>query len=148
MERLEIQGRGVIAGQVEGYALVCPESITGWGGIDPGTGLIKDLASSSRGQSIAGKILVIPGSKGSNGWSCYYSITRVSGANPKGLIITRVDSSSAVAAVGLKVPAVVDFPAESDPCRVIQTGDYVTMDGSTGVITITRPTVSNEAVGS
>ena len=140
MEKIEIQGRGAINGRVEGYALVCPESITGWGGIDPSTGLIKDLASSNRGQSIAGKILVIPGSKGSNGWSCYYSITRVSGANPKGLVITRVDSSSAVAAVGLNVPTVVDFPGESDPCRVIRNGDYVVVDGDAGLISISRET--------
>ncbi|UQZ90250.1 hypothetical protein C4J81_13990 [Deltaproteobacteria bacterium Smac51] len=138
MERLDIQGRGAIAGRVEGYALVCPESITGWGGIEPATGLIKDLESSNRGLSIAGKILVIPGSRGSNGWSCYYSITRVTGASPKGLLITRIDSSSAVAAVGLNIPTVVDFPAESDPCRLIQNGDYVIMDGAAGLVSISR----------
>ncbi|MDR2945826.1 MAG: DUF126 domain-containing protein [Candidatus Adiutrix sp.] len=138
MESLEIQGRPAIAGRAEGVALVCPESLTGWGGIDPATGEIKDLASGNRGQSIAGKILVIPGSRGSNGWSCYYSITRVSGAAPRALVVTRVDSSSAVAAVGLKVPAVVDFPADADPCRLIQNGDYVIVDGDTGRVTIRR----------
>ena len=42
MEEKILKGRGVIPGIVEGKAIVCPGSITGWGGIDPETGVIKD----------------------------------------------------------------------------------------------------------
>ncbi|MDR3254659.1 MAG: DUF126 domain-containing protein [Synergistaceae bacterium] len=137
MEDQVIKGRGVISGRVEGVALVCPASITGWGGIDPITGIIKDYDNPNRGESIKGKILVLPGSKGSNGWSCYFSITRVSGANPKGMLITNVDASCAVAVVGLGVPAIVDFPRGSDPCLLIHDGDVVVVDGDTGIAIIT-----------
>jgi predicted aconitase with swiveling domain len=136
MEPITIQGRGAIAGRTEGVALVCPKSITGWSGINPLTGKIKDYESEDRGKSIKGKILVIPGSRGSNGWSCFLSITRVSGVSPKGLLITKIDSSSAVAAVGLGVPTITDFPEENDPCALIKTGDYLVIDGTTGTVTI------------
>lgn len=138
MEKIVIKGRGAVEGRVEGYALVCPNSIAGWGGIDPVTGIIKDYENVNKGECIKDTILVIPGSKGSNGWSCYFSITRVSRTGPKGLIITTIDSSSAVAAVGMDVPAIVDFPKGQDPCVVIKNGDYVVMDGKSGEVTILR----------
>ena len=72
MAAITLRGRGVIPGIVEGEALVCPKSITGWGGIDPQTGIIKEYENVNRGKSIKSKILVLPGSKGSNGWSCYF----------------------------------------------------------------------------
>jgi len=138
MEKLVIRGRGAVPGVAEAEALVCPRSITGWGGIDPATGIIREYGNINRGKSIKDKILVIPGSKGSNGWSCYFGAARVAGAAPKGWIITRIDSSSGVACAVMKIPAVVDFASHEDPCRLIQTGDWVKMDGRTGLIEITR----------
>ena len=61
MEKLTIKGRGVIDGIVEGEALVCPKSITGWAGIDPVTGIIKEHGHINRGKSIKQKILIMPG---------------------------------------------------------------------------------------
>jgi len=136
MEKIIIQGRGVIPGIAEGEALVCPLSITGWGGIDPATGIIKEYGNPNRGQSIKNKILVLPGSKGSNGWSCYFGATRVSGAAPRGWIFTRIDSSAGVASAVLKIPTVVDIEGGQDPCQMIATGDRVKIDGQTGKITV------------
>lgn len=138
MEKIIIQGRGVIPGIVEGEALVCPLSITGWGGIDPATGIIKEYGNPNRGHSIQNKILVLPGSKGSNGWSCYFGATRVSGAAPKGWIFTRIDSSAGVASAVLKIPTVVDIEGNNDPCQLIATGDRVKINGETGEIIISK----------
>ena len=49
MAKIIIKGRGVIAGIVEGEALVCPKSITGWAGIDPETGIIKEHGNINKG---------------------------------------------------------------------------------------------------
>jgi len=138
MESLTIKGRGVIAGTVEGEALVCPDGITGWAGIDPETGLIKEHGNVNRGRSIKGKILVMPGSKGSNGWSCYFGAARVAGTAPKGWLFSKIDSSSGVACAVMQIPTVVDFKDGHDPCKVIQNGDWVKMDGATGVVEIKR----------
>ena len=136
MGKITIKGRGVVAGIVEGEALVCPKSITGWGGIDPEAGIIKEYENVNRGKSIKGKILVMPGSKGSNGWSCYFGAARVAGAAPLGWIFTRIDSSAGVATVVLQIPTVVDFPEDQDPCVLIKTGDQVRVNGQTGVVEI------------
>lgn len=84
MEKIVLQGRGVIPGIVEGKALVCADSITGWGGIDPETGVIKDYENINKGKSIKDTILIMPGSKGSNGWSCYFGAARAAGSAPRG----------------------------------------------------------------
>lgn len=136
MEKRIIRGRGVVPGIVEGEALVCPQSITGWGGIDPATGVIKEYNNINRGLSIKDRILVIPGSRGSNGWSCYFGAARAAGAAPRGWLITRIDSSSAVACAVMKISAVVDFEPGQDPCRVITTGDWIRMNGRTGEVEI------------
>lgn len=138
MERLTLQGRGVVAGVVEGLALVCPRSITGWGGIDPSSGVIREHGHINKGQSIKDRILVMPGSTGSNGWSCYFGAARAFGAAPLGWLFTRIDSSAGVACAVLQIPAIVDFPPDQDPCLQIKTGDWVCMDGSQGTVEVIR----------
>lgn len=136
MDKIVINGRGVISGMVEGEALVCPNSITGWGGIDPKNGEIKEFGHIHKGKSIKGKILIMSGSKGSNGWSCYFGATRVSGASPKGWLFSTIDSSSGVASAVMNIPTIVDFALENDPCKNIETGDWVKMNGETGEVVI------------
>lgn len=50
------------------------------------------------------------------------------------MIISRIDSSTGVAAAVLQVPTVVDFGPDEDPCALIATGDRVRVDGETGVV--------------
>ena len=138
MEEKILKGRGVIPGIVEGKAIVCPGSITGWGGIDPETGVIKDYENSNKGMTIKDSILIMPGSKGSNGWSCYFGAARAAGCAPKGWAFTRIDSSAGVASAVMQIPTVVDFPLDADPCREIRTGDYVRLDGEKGTLEILR----------
>ena len=147
MARITLRGRGVIPGTVEGQALVCPKSITGWGGIDPKTGIIKEYENVNRGKSISGKILDMPGSKGSNGWSVYFGAARVEGTAPLGWIFTRIDSSAGVAAAVLRIPTVVDFPADQDPCALIKTGDRVRLNGDTGEVEVLEPGGSDRESG-
>lgn len=138
METIRIQGRGVIAGVVEGEAMVCPGSITGWNGVEPSTGVITDFTNPHRGETMKGRILVLPGSKGSNGWSCYFGAASVAGTAPAGWMFTKIDSAAGVASSVMNIPTIVDFPEDQDPCQIIRDGDHVRMDGSTGVVEITR----------
>lgn len=136
MEKVVLQGRGVIPGVVEGEALVCADSITGWGGIDPETGVIKDYENVNKGKTIKGTILIMPGSKGSNGWSCYFGAARAAGAAPEGWVFSRIDSSAGVASAVMQIPTVVDFSPEDDPCKRVKNGDYVRIDGTKGTLEI------------
>ena len=138
VEKIILKGRGVISGIVEGEALVCPKSITGWNGVDPKTGEILDYENVNRGKTIKGTILVMPGSKGSNGWSCYFGAARAAGSAPAGWMFSKIDSAAGVASSVMNIPTIVDFPVDQDPCKIIENGDHVKIDGSTGIVEITK----------
>ena len=49
-----------------GPALVLDAPISFWGGVDPKTGVIADVRHPQHGESIAGKVLCLPGTIGSS----------------------------------------------------------------------------------
>jgi predicted aconitase with swiveling domain len=132
-----IKGRGAVNGIAEGEALVCPDSIQGWAGIDEETGVIIEKRHVEEGQSIDGRILVIPASKGSNCWSGHFNSAMINGVKPAGWVVTQIDARVGVAAVVVGSPMVADF-TDVDPCRAIKTGDWVKVNGDTGEVEITR----------
>lgn len=138
MKKITIHGRGAYPGAACGEALVCPESIQGWAGVDDHTGCIIEKGHSQEGKCIDGKILVLPCSKGSNGWSCHFHSAMVGGFRPAGWLFSKLDSRAGVAAVVVGVPMVTDFPPETDLFTLIDTGDWVEINGDTGEVTITK----------
>ena len=138
MKKITIHGRGAYPGTACGEALVCPESIQGWAGVDDHTGCIIEKGHSQEGKCIDGKILVLPCSKGSNGWSCHFHSAMVGGFRPAGWLFSKLDSRAGVAAVVVGVPMVTDFPPETDLFTLIDTGDWVEINGDTGEVTITK----------
>ncbi len=135
MNRIIIKGRGVVKGVAEGLALVCPESIQGWAGINDQTGVIIEKGHVEEGKSIKDTVLILPGSKGSNGWSCHFHSTKIKNTSPSAWIFTKLDSRAGVAAVVLNIPTITDL--ERDPFELIKTGDWVKVDGDKGIVEIT-----------
>ncbi|WP_010138972.1 aconitase X swivel domain-containing protein [Oceanicola sp. S124] len=133
---LLIRGRGVVAGRVEGEALVTTQTISGWGGINERDGSIIERRHELVGQSFAGKILVFPGAKGSSGWSAFFHMTRINGVAPAAMLFTRMTTKMALGAVVTRVPAMTDFDA--DVFSAIRTGDHVVVDADAGTVEVTR----------
>ena len=131
-----LKGRCVVPGVAEGEALVTNERISGWGGVDPRTGTVVETRHELRGQSFAGKILVFPGAKGSSGWSAQFHMARVMGTSPAAWLFNEMTTKIALGAVVSHAPAVTDF--DIDPLSVIRTGDHVHVDGTAGIVTVTR----------
>jgi predicted aconitase with swiveling domain len=136
---ITVRARGVGGGVAEGEALVCPDGIGAYGGLDPATGTITEYDNVHRGETVKDRILVMPGSKGSNGWSCIFNVARIAGTAPRGWLFSRIDSSAAVATVLLGIPTVVDFADDEDPCVLIRSGDWIRMDGESGLVEVCRP---------
>ncbi|HKL11127.1 MAG TPA: DUF126 domain-containing protein [Clostridia bacterium] len=128
------KGRGAIPGVIEGIAMVSKETIQGWAGVDENTGKIVEKGHPFEGMSIAGKILILSGGKGSNGWSCHFHSARVRGIGPAGFVFPKMDSRTGVAAVVTGVPTVTDL--EVDPFIAIKTGDRIRIDGTNGTVEI------------
>jgi hypothetical protein len=138
MDKIVIKGRPGIKGIAEGEALVCEDSIQGWAGVDDSTGVIIERGHKEEGTTVDGKILVLPCSKGSNGWSCHFNSAQVNGHKPAGWIFSKLDSRAGVAAVVLDIPTVSDFDEDVDLFSIIESGDWIKVDGNTGDVEITK----------
>ena len=58
MKTIVLRGRTVVGGKAEGEALVTTQTISGWGGIDAGRGVITERRHELRGQSFRDKIFI------------------------------------------------------------------------------------------
>ena len=131
-----LKGRTVVGGRAAGEALVTRMTVPGWGGVDPIRGVITETRHDLRGISFAGKVLVCRGAKGSSGWSAMYHTTRLAGTAPAALVFNEMTTKVALGAVVMRVPSVTDL--DRDPLAVIETGDWVEVDGDCGTVTITK----------
>lgn len=138
-----LRGRAIVGGVVEAEALVTTDRISGWGGIDPRTGTVIETRHPLRNVSFAGKVLVFPGAKGSSGWSGQFHIARLAGKAPAAMLFNEMSTKMALGAVVTHAPAITDF--DVDPLTVIETGDWVKVDGNTGVVTVTKRRDRGEA---
>ncbi len=134
--KIILHGRKVVGGVAEGEALVTKEAISGWGGIDFMTGTVIETRHELRGVSFKDKVLVFPGAKGSSGWSNAFHMTRVTGSSPKALVFTQMNTKIALGAVVMHTPSVTEL--DQDPLAVIETGDWVRVDGDRGIVEVTK----------
>ncbi len=132
MTTIRIHGRGALGGVAEGPALISRRTITGWGGIDIRTGIVKEPGHPLEGLHVKGSVLILEGSRGSNGWSIFFHAAQVAGYGPAALVFPRLDSRTAVTAAVLNIPLVTDLDA--DPFALIQVGDWVRVDGNRGIV--------------
>jgi predicted aconitase with swiveling domain len=137
LQTITLHGRKVVGGYAAGEALVTNDTISGWGGINPMTGTVIETRHELRGQTFKDKILVFPGAKGSSGWSAAFHLTRLTGTAPKALVFNEMTTKIALGAVVMRIPSVTDF--DQDPLQVIETGDWVTVDGDRGIVEVRRP---------
>ena len=77
----------------------------------------------------------MPYGKGSTGWSGHFHSAAIAGFSPAGWIFSSMDSRCGVATAALEIPAVMDFPPDTD---VFSIGDWVELDGTTGDVIITK----------
>ena len=135
-KKIVLRGRKVVGGCAEGEALVTKETISGWGGIDPMTGTVIETHHELRGVSFRDRVLVFPGAKGSSGWSNAFHMTRLAGTAPKAMVFNRMNTKIALGAVVTHAPTVTDL--DQDPLAVVETGDWVRVDGDRGIVEVTK----------
>lgn len=134
-----IQGRVLVAGQGSGPALVADQPLSFWGGYDQATGEIIDRRHPLSGQNAAGRVLVIPGSRGSSTTSAVFLEAVRLGTAPAAVLVTQTDTFLSLASIvadelyGRPVPivmverAAIGDLATGDPVQVAFDGT-VTID--------------------
>ncbi|MFC1990813.1 aconitase X swivel domain-containing protein [Chloroflexota bacterium] len=136
MGSITLKAKGAIEGIAEGEALVSPGMICFCFDVDIGSGIIHDPRSSVMGQSLAGKILVFPMSRGSTASPYGLYLLYRAGRAPKAIISVESDPMSVTGAIISHIPMVYNL--DQNPIDVIETGDYVQVDGNKGEVVVTK----------
>ncbi|MHB8993416.1 MAG: aconitase X [Chloroflexota bacterium] len=135
---LTLRGRAVVAGVAEGIALVAEKPLSFWGGVDPATGEVIDRRHDLSGRLVAGRVLVLPFSRGSSTTSSVLLEAIRVGTAPAAIVSSAVDPMLALGAIvagelyNRTLPVVA--LAEAD-YRHLRTGDRVAIyqDGTVEV---------------
>lgn len=100
------------SGTAEAPLLVLDEPLSLWGGVEIRTGEIVEQGHPQCGESVAGKILVLPHGRGSSSSSSVLAELLRSGLGPVGLVLDRPDSI-------LVVGAIVAEALYGTPCPIV-----------------------------
>lgn len=128
------EGRVLVEGTVTAEILYCTSEIPGWGGIDSKSGRIVEVGHPQYGESMAGRILVIPGAKGASGWSGQFHIAKLNGFGPAAVVARSLNTKLALGLAILGVPALIDLP--EDAYTEILTGRTATINGPSMTIEV------------
>ena len=98
MERV-LKARVLVAGEAEGPATVSREPLSLWGGLCPHTGEIIDRRHDLAGQTVTGRILLLPSGKGSSTSSATLTESIKAGVAPAAIITKRLDPILALGSI-------------------------------------------------
>ncbi|MEO6059445.1 MAG: DUF126 domain-containing protein [Candidatus Limnocylindria bacterium] len=113
-----MRGRVLAPGSANAVAIVLREPLSLWGGMDPASGQVIDARHPQRGENLAGRIVVMPGARGSSSSSSVLAEAVRAGYAPAGILLAEPDLILAVGAAvaeelyGVRVPIVVVAPDE------------------------------------
>ena len=135
-----MKGRGLVGGTAEGEALVSRQSLVWSHGVDPATGKIDDVRVAVCGQSVKDKILIYPHGKGSTSGATWMLEAARCGNAPLAIVNRETELIIVAGAIlsevnyGRQIPVVDGL--DGDPTTEIESGDWVRVDGTNGIVEI------------
>ena len=121
-----IDGVALVHGHAAGRSLVLDEPLSFWGGVDATTGMIVDTHHPQVGQSIVGRILVLPSGRGSSSSSSVLAESIRNAVGPAGIVLAMIDP---IIALGCLVA--YELYGASTPVAVLIASDYQACTKST-----------------
>lgn len=119
MTGMELQGRALVAGEGAGPVLRLDEALSFWGGVDPVTGRIIDRRHPRRGESVAGRVLVMPYGRGSSSSSSVLLEGVRLGTAPAAVVLRELDG---ILALGAAVAS--ELYEQSPPVLLLEAADW------------------------
>jgi predicted aconitase with swiveling domain len=133
------EGRALAEGRATGTAVVLTAPLSLWGGLDPASGRIIDQRHPQRGATVTGRILVMPGGRGSSSSSSVLAEAIRAGTAPAAILLREPDLIVALGAhvaaelYGHLVPVVV---ISADRYATIAAGDTLTVEAGDDTATV------------
>jgi hypothetical protein len=126
-----MKGRTISPGKTEGIAIVSPEPIGFYGGIDAKTGIVIEKGHPLEGKKVTGKILVFPCGKGSTVGSYVIYGLKKNNVAPAGIINSETETIVATGVILAGIPCVDQIDINK-----IKDGDKVVLDADNGSVEI------------
>jgi len=128
-----MKGRMISPGKVQGKAIVSPEPIGFYGGIDAKTGIVIEKEHPLEGKKVTGKILVFPCGKGSTvGSYVIYGLAK-NGVGPAGIVNQETETIVATGVILAGIPCVDQIDIGK-----IKDGDTIILDADNGEVQVKK----------
>jgi predicted aconitase with swiveling domain len=127
-----VDARAIAKGTASGKALVSPDAISFFGGVDPKSGVVVEKGHSLEGKCIAGKVLVFPRGKGSTVGSYVMLQLKKNGCAPCAIINEEAEPIIAVGAIISGIPMVDKL--ENRAYARLKDGMQVKVEGTLGKV--------------
>jgi uncharacterized protein len=131
-------GRFYVVGEAEAPAIVLSTPLSFWGGVSAESGEIIDRTHPDVGGSVKGRILIMPGARGSSSSSSVLAEAIRLGAGPKAIILARPDPILTVGALVALSLYGVACPIVVCPIEGLASGDQVRIEAGDGNIARVR----------
>ena len=128
-----MKGRMIAPGNTKGEAIVSPEPIGFYGGIDINTGVVIEKNHPLEGSCVKDKILVFPNGKGSTVGSYVIYGLKKNGVAPAGIINKETETIVATGVILAGIPCVDQIDISQ-----IKTGDMLFLDADNSEVTINK----------
>jgi uncharacterized protein len=128
-----VNARGLVKGRVTAPALVCRKAFSFLGDVDMDSGQIIAKGHEHEGETIAGKVMVYPETKGSSGGCVVLMALAKAGRQPAAIVLEKAaDTNIVEGAILAGVPLVCE--PQIDLIAAIPNGASVIVDGAAGTV--------------
>jgi predicted aconitase with swiveling domain len=131
---MNLEGRKIFGGKAQGRALVSPEPISFYGGVNPDTGMIEEQGHPLHGRSVSGRVLVFPSGKGSTVGSYTLYRMKKAGRAPAAILNRECETIVAVGTIIAEIPCLDGLNIDKIP-----DDSLVLVDADNGRVEIMDP---------
>lgn len=122
----------MVGGYAEGEALVSPDPVSFYGGVDPETGVVTEPGHAVEGECITGRVFVFPRGKGSTVGSYVIYRMKKLGTAPAAIINVETEAIIATGCVLAGIPLIDRL--EPSPLKTLKTGVRLKVHADEGLI--------------
>jgi uncharacterized protein len=138
--KIILKGRSITNGVAEGEALVSHQLFGFTHGVEPTTGRISDVRHEWVGRNMKGKVLVFPYGKSSTSGNLFILETVRCGNAPAAVINIETEPVVGAGFIMAEILYKKEIPVidnlDQNPLEVIESGDYVKVDGNKGLVEV------------
>lgn len=138
MRERTVAARGIVKGRASGRALVCRAPFSFLGDVDMDTGEIIASGHERRGESIAGRVMIYPETKGSSGGCVVLMVLAKKGRQPAAIVLSKPADPNIVEGAIIAGVTLLCEPGE-DLVASVPHGAVVEVDAFEGLVRWLEP---------